>query len=110
MPRIVVLKSAELDFRELCSDVKARHGAPAYAAWRAAFKALLADPKRFPDSGAPIEEARQVGLLIRQRICEQVRVLYQHDRASDTLYIRMFLPTQRDFLEHLTGRILRPAF
>lgn len=110
MPRIVVLKSAELDFRELCDDFKARHGAPAHAAYRAAFKALLADLKRFPDSGAPIEEARQVGMLIRQRICEQVRMVYHHEQAADTIYIRMFLPTQRNFLEHLTGRILRPAF
>ena len=73
MTRIVVLKSAELDFRDICSDFKAHHGAPACAQCKAAFKTLLADLKLFPDSGAPIDEARQVGLLMRQRLCEQDR-------------------------------------
>ena len=110
MTRIVILKSAEQDFKELCSDFKAHHGAPAHAHFRAAFKALLADLKEFPDSGTPIDEARQIGLLIRQRLCQQVRVIYQHDQGEETIYIRMFLPTQRNFLEHLTNRILRPTF
>jgi len=110
MTRIILLKSAELDFKELCSDFKAHHGAPAHAEFKAAFKALLADLKEFPDSGTPINEARQIGLLIRQRLCQQVRVIYQHDQPEETIYIRMFLPTQRNFLEHLTNRILRPVF
>lgn len=49
-------------------------------------------------------------MLIRQRMCEQVRVVYHHEQAGETIYIRMFLPTQRNFLEHLTNRILRPGF
>lgn len=49
-------------------------------------------------------------MLIRQRICEQVRVVYHHEQAGETIYIRMFLPTQRNFLEHQTNRILRPGF
>ncbi|MGK5026081.1 type II toxin-antitoxin system RelE/ParE family toxin [Janthinobacterium sp. RB2R34] len=110
MTRIIILKSAELDFKELCSDFKAHHGAPAYAQFKAAFKTLLADLKQFPDSGAPIDEALQVGLLMRQRLCEQVRVIYHHDKTEGTVYIRMLLPTQRNFLEHLTTRILRPIF
>lgn len=110
MTRIVILKSAELDFKELCHDFKACHGAQAYAAFRAALKTLLTDLKQFPDSGAPVTEATAVGMLIRQRICEQVRVVYHHEQAADTIYIRMFLPTQRNFLEHLTNRILRPGF
>lgn len=110
MTRIVILKSAELDFKDLCHDFKTRHGAPACAAFRTAFKTLLTDLKQFPDSGTPVTEATAIGLLIRQRICEQVRVVYHHDQAGDTIYIRMFLPTQRNFLEHLTNRILRPAF
>ena len=31
MTRIVMLKSAAADFKELCSDFKAHHGAPAHA-------------------------------------------------------------------------------
>lgn len=105
-----MLKSAELYFKDTCSDLKAHHGAPAYDEFKAAFNALLADIKLFPDSGAPIDEARQIGLLMRQRLCRQVRVIYQHDQTEETIYIRMFLPTQRNFLDHLTTRILRPTF
>ena len=71
---------------------------------------MLTDLKQFPDSGAPVTEAAAVGMLIRQRICEQGRVVYHHEQAGETIYIRMFLPTQRNFLEHLTNRILRPTF
>ncbi|MGK5080075.1 hypothetical protein [Janthinobacterium sp. HLX7-2] len=73
---------------------------------------MLADLKSYPDSGAPIEAARKVGMDVRQRLCEEIRAVYHHDKAHDIdiVYIRMFLPTRRDFLSHLTARILRPDF
>jgi len=108
MARIVVLKSAQADFEELRSDFKARHTAAAYAQFIAAFRQLFADLKSFPDSGAPIAAAREVGMDVRQRLCEEIRVVYHHDAVHDSVYIRMFLPTRRDFLAHLTARILRP--
>lgn len=110
MTRIVILNSAELDFREISGNFKAHCTAAAHAAFKSAFKTLLADLKQFPDSGTPVPEATAVGLLIRQRVCEQIRVVYQHELSDQTIYIRMFLPTQRNFIEHLTQRILRPAF
>ncbi|WP_332860006.1 type II toxin-antitoxin system RelE/ParE family toxin [Janthinobacterium svalbardensis] len=110
MTRIVVLNSAAADFRELRSDFQARHAAAACEQFTADFRQLLADLKTFPDSGAPIEEARDLGLDVRQRLCHDIRVVYQHDRAHGIVYIRMFLPTRRDFLSHLTTRILRPDF
>ena len=108
MARIVVLKSAQADFNELRSDFKARHTATAHAQFLLAFRQLFAELKTFPDSGAPVEAAREVGMDMRQRLCAEIRVVYHHDRAHDTVYIRMFLPTRRDFLTHLTTRILRP--
>lgn len=110
MARIVVLKSAEADFRELRSDFKARHTAAAHAQFLCAFRQLFSDLKTFPDSGAPIEAAREIGIDVRQRLCAEIRVIYHHDAAHDAVYIRMFLPTKRDFLAHLTARILRPDF
>lgn len=108
MTRIVVLKSAQADFNELRSDFKARHTAAAHAQFICAFRQLFSDLKTFPDSGTPVEAAREVGMDVRQRLCEDIRVIYHHDRAHDIVYIRMFLPTRRDFLSHLTARILRP--
>jgi len=110
MARIVVLKSAEADFKELRSDFKAHHTTAAHAHFILAFRQLVTDLKAFPDSGTPVEAAREVGMDVRQRLCEEIRVVYHHDRAHDIVYIRMFLPTRRDFLSHLTARILRPDF
>lgn len=58
----------------------------------------------------PVEAAREVGMDVRQRRCEDIRVVYHHDRTHDSVYIRMLLPTRRDFLPHLAKRILRPDF
>ncbi|MGX9782406.1 type II toxin-antitoxin system RelE/ParE family toxin [Janthinobacterium lividum] len=103
-----MLKSAQADFNELRSDFKARHTAAAHAQFLLAFRQLFADLKTFPDSGTPVEAAREVGMDVWQCLCEDIRVVYHHDRAYDIVCIRMFLPTKRDFLAHLTARILRP--
>ncbi|MGK5035581.1 type II toxin-antitoxin system RelE/ParE family toxin [Janthinobacterium sp. LB3P118] len=110
MTRLVVLKSAAADFRELHSDFQARHAAATCEHFTPAFRQLFADLKTYPDSGAPIEEARDLGLDVRQRLCHDIRVVYHHDRAHGIVYIRMFLPTRRNFLSHLTTRILQPDF
>lgn len=110
MTRIAVLKSAQADFHELRSDFRARHTAAAHAQFICAFRQLFSDLKSFPDSGVPVEAAREVGMDVRQRLCEDICVIYHHDRAHDIVYIRMFLPVRRDFLSHLTKRILRPDF
>ena len=120
MARLVVLKSAAADFKELRSDFQARHAAAQCEQFTSDFRQLFADLKTYPDSGASIEAARDLGLDVRQRLCHDIRVVYHHDRAHDTVYhhdrahdtvyIRMFLPTRRDFLTHLTTRILRPDF
>lgn len=110
MARIVVLKSAQTDFNELRSDFKAHHTAAAHAQFIAAFRQLLADLKTFPDSGLPVEAAREVGMDVRQRLCAEIRVIYHHDRVHGIVYLRMFVPSRSDFLSHLTARILRPDF
>ena len=110
MARLVVLKSAQADFNELRSDFQARHAAAQCEQFTSDFRQLFADLKTYPDSGASIEAARDLGLDVRQRLCHDIRVVYHHDRAHDTVYLRMFLPTRRDFLAHLTTRILRPDF
>ena len=110
MARLVVLKSAAADFKELRSDFQARHAAAQCEQFTSDFRQLFADLKTYPDSGTSVEAAREVGMDVRQRLCHDIRVVYHHDRAHDTVYIRMFLPTRRDFLSHLTTRILRPDF
>ena len=110
MTRIVVLNSAAADFRDLRSDFEARQAPAACEQFSSDFRQLLADLKAYPDSGAPIEEAREPGLDVWQRLCHDIRVVYQHERAHGIVYIRLFRPTRRDFLSHLTARMLRPDF
>ena len=110
MARLVVLKSAAADFRELRSDFQTRHAAAQCEQFTSDFRQLFADLMTCPDSSVPIEEARDLGLDVRQRLCHDIRVVYHHDRTHGIVYIRMFLPTRRDFLSHLTARILRPDF
>ena len=110
MARLVVLKSAQADFKELRSDFQARYAAAQCEQFTSDFRQLFADLKTYPDSGTSVEAARDLGMDVRQRLCHDIRVVYHHDRAHDTVYIRMFLPTRRDFLSHLTTRILRPDF
>ena len=108
MPKIVVLKGAAEDFREIKQAFRQRHTDEAYRNFLAEFPKLFERMKQYPESGVLVEEARAVGAEIRQHLCEQVRVIHHYDRAEDVIYIRMFLPTRKNFLEHLTNRILRP--
>lgn len=108
MTAIVVLKSAAADFREIRDSFRERRGDEAYRKFVAAFPQLFERMKQYPESGVPVEEAREVGLDIRQHLCEQVRVIHSYDKAADVIHIRMFVPTKRNFLEHLTNRVLRP--
>jgi plasmid stabilization system protein ParE len=108
MAKIKVLQSAQDDFDEIRKGYRGTHTAPSYEHFKTAFRTLFKELGSFPNIGSTVEEAKASGLDVRQRICEQMRVVYTYDRQADIVYIRMFLPTHRDFLTHLTTRILRP--
>ncbi|GGY05681.1 hypothetical protein GJV26_18370 [Massilia dura] len=108
MVKIVVLKSAVEDFNEIKQAYRQRHTDDMVRRFLAEFPKLFERMKQYPESGVLVEEARAVGANIRQHLCEQVRVIHHYDRSDDVIYIRMFLPTKKNFVEHLTNRILRP--
>lgn len=108
MVKIVVLKSAAEDFNEIKQAWRQRHTAEVVQQLLVEFPKLFERMKQYPESGVLVEEARAVGANIRQHLCQQVRVIYHYDRSEDVIYVRMFLPTKKNFLEHLTNRILRP--
>ncbi|SFV15019.1 type II toxin-antitoxin system RelE/ParE family toxin [Pseudoduganella namucuonensis] len=109
MTKLLVLESAQEDFFEIRNGFRDTHTKQAYENFKQNFKTLFAEIRKFPQSGGIVQEAQEVGLEVRQRICEQIRVIYTYDEAEDVIHIRMFLPTARDFLAHLTKRILRPV-
>ncbi|HEX8602738.1 MAG TPA: type II toxin-antitoxin system RelE/ParE family toxin [Pseudoduganella sp.] len=108
MVKIVVLKSAAEDFGEIKQAYRQRHTADMVQRFLAEFHKLFERMKQYPESGVLVEEARAVGANIRQHLCQQVRVIHHYDRSEDIIYVRMFLPTKKSFVEHLTNRILRP--
>lgn len=105
MTKIVVLDSARVDFRDIKLGFKRTHSAARFDQFKQSFKDLFAHMKAFPLAGAVPDECAPLGLVIRQRIVEDVRVIYEV--KEDTIVVRMFLSTQRDFPSHLVTRILK---
>ena len=106
MVKIVVLDSAKADFMDVLAYYQRYHTPPKVSEFKEAVKSLFADMKRFPLAGVPVPEAADLGFIVRQRMVEQVRVIYEC--REEIIYVRMFLSTKSDFMTHLTRRLLRP--
>ena len=106
MTKIIVLDSAKIDFNDIKAGFKKTHSAARFDQFKQSFKELFAHMKLFPLAGVVPDECITLELIIRQRVIEEIRVIYEV--SGDTIYIRMFLSTHRDFLTHLVERMLRP--
>lgn len=106
MTKIIVLDSARIDFNDIKAGFKKTHSAARFDQFKQSFKDLFAQMKLFPLAGVVPDECATLELVIRQRVAEDIRVIYEV--KDDTIFIRMFLSTQRDFLTHLGARMLRP--
>jgi plasmid stabilization system protein ParE len=106
MVKIIVLDSAKADFLDVLAHYRRHHTPAKVAEFKEAVKALFADMKLFPLAGAAVPEAADLGFIVRQRLVEQVRVIYEC--KDEVIYVRMFLSTKSDFMDHLTRRLLRP--
>jgi plasmid stabilization system protein ParE len=105
MTKIIVLDSAKTDFREIQAGFKKTHSAARFEEFKRSFKELFAQIKQFPLAGVAPDECVALELVIRQRITEDTRVIYEI--RGDTIFVRMFLSTERDFMTHLVERMLR---
>ncbi|NHZ88144.1 hypothetical protein F2P45_03760 [Massilia sp. CCM 8733] len=106
MTKIIVLDSARTDFNEIRAGFKNTHSAARFDQFKQSFNDLFAQMKQYPLAGVVPDECATLELVVRQRMVEGVTVIYEV--KGDTIYVRMFLPTQRDFLAHLVDRMLRP--
>lgn len=106
MVNIVVLDSAKADFLDVLAHYQRYHTPLKVSEFKESVKNLFTDMKRFPSAGVPVPEAADLGFLVRQRIVEQIRVIYEC--KDGVIYVRMFLSTKSDFMTHLTRRLLRP--
>lgn len=108
MTKLLVLESAKEDFSALKRNFSRTATAQRFDVFKACFGDLFADMKTYPAAGVPVAEASALGIEMRQRLTEQTRVIYSFDEARDTIYVRMFVHTSRDFSAHLEARLLRP--
>lgn len=103
--KLKILKSANQDFLELRAHARQYRSQEGYERFKQSFKDLFADIALFPLSGVVPQEASGLGLPVRMRITEQIRVIYEV--RGDTIYIRLFIHTAQDFQSHLLDKILR---
>jgi toxin ParE1/3/4 len=106
MVRIVVLDSAKADFFDILANYQRFHTPAKVSEFKKAFQDLFVEMKLFPEAGVPVPEAQDLGFIIRQRVVEQIRVIYEF--KDNTIYIRMYLSSKSDFMDHLARRLLRP--
>lgn len=105
--KLLILKSASEDFAELRAHARHYRTKQGYEDFKQSFRDLYADIKLFPLSGVVPPEATGLGLQVRMRITEQIRVIYEV--RGETIYVRLFLHTAQDFQSHLLNRILRDS-
>jgi len=105
MTEIVVLESAKADFDDIKAGFKSTHSVARFKQFKQSFRDLFNQIKQFPLAGVVPDECVTLELQIRQRIVEDIRVIYEV--KDDTVVVRMFLSTHRDFLGHLVERMLR---
>lgn len=103
--KLKILKSANQDFLELRAHAQHYRSKEGYERFRQSFKHLFADIALYPFSGVVPQEASGLGLPVRMRITEQIRVVYEV--RGDSVYIRLFIHTSQDFQSHLLDKILR---
>lgn len=103
--RMLVLDDAKADLAEIKDSVRKNRSDENYRKFVLGVAQLLKDIQAYPRSGSIPPEAADLGLEIRTRLVEQLRVVYEI--RANTIWVRMFIPTHRDYLSHLMARMLR---
>jgi plasmid stabilization system protein ParE len=105
MRKAVVLQSAQIDYRKIKNYVIHKFGAQAWAAinseWQTKINTLAVDP----NLGSDISELDGTGFIgFKKYQYKNAYVIYQYSDALLTIY--MFIPSMRDFRQHLMERLL----
>jgi len=103
--RIVILDSAQGEFRDIQKHVQRAFGTSVWREVLAEYKASLERIQHNPEAGSPIDELKEVGIAnVRFRLVRQTRVVYAFDDSR--VIVHMFIHTRRDFRTHLLKRLL----
>ncbi len=103
--KAVVLQSAQIDYRRLKSYVTHQFGAQTWkainGAWQTKIKKLTLDP----NLGSDIPELNGTGFTGFKKYQYKNAYMVYH-QSAELLTVYMFIPSMRDFRQHLMERLL----
>jgi len=103
--RLLVLRSAQEEFKDIKQHVKKEFGDDVWNAVNAEFKRSLKLLRSHPEIGSYIDELKDLGITnVRCTLVRQTRVVYEFD--EHLILVHMFIHTRRDFRAHLAKRLL----
>lgn len=106
--KVVFLKSAEQDLRDLRAYLVKNFGAETWLESYEKIKSVIGTLKSFPYSGVIPEPLEQIGLTqYHQVLAGKNRIIYEV--RQHTVYIHIIADTRRDMKSLLTLRLLRPV-
>lgn len=104
--RVVFLKSAEQDLRELRTYLIRNFGKDAWQASYTGIKGAVSAIRDFPLSGNVPEELEKLNLTqYRQVLSGMNRIIYEV--RQETIYIHIVCDTRKDMKTQLARRLLR---
>lgn len=104
--RVLILKSAENDLKELKAYVSKKFSVETWGATYAKLKESIRNLQEFPQAGVIPEELEKLSLTqFRQVLSGMNRIIYEV--RQDMIYIHMVVDARRDMRSLLTRRLLR---
>jgi len=104
--RVVILRGAEEDLREIRRYVIRSFGQEAWQRTKAQFSDAISQLKVFPMSGSVTETLEELGMNgFRQMVAGMNRIVYEV--TESTVYIHVISDSRRDARTLLARRLLR---
>jgi toxin ParE1/3/4 len=106
--RVVVLKSAEADLKDIRRYIVARFNQTTWTETYSKLKETIRNLSDFPLSGLNVDELRELNMTqFRQAVSGANRVIYEVRDA--TIYIHVICDARRDLVSLLHSRLLRSS-
>jgi plasmid stabilization system protein ParE len=103
--KAVVLQSAQMDYRRIKNYVTHKFGVQAWEATNREWQSKIKKLALGPNLGSNIHELNGTGFTgFKKYQYKNAYVVYHH--SAELLTIYMFIPSMRDFRQHLMERLL----
>ncbi len=103
--RIVILDSAQDEFKDIKKYVKQEFGDTVWNTFNAEYKDAIQRIKENPQLVSFIDALNDLGVTnVKYTLVRQTRIVYEFDETK--VLVHMFIHTKRDFKTHLFKRLL----